>query len=82
MVFCSTVTHFLACNNLPQVQPFQLHALWHIFAGFGTYTLNLYWVLYRWDFLARRPELAGHWPLKFVLGRVDGLQEAGLAKVV
>ena len=46
MVFCSTVTHFLACNNLPQVQPFQLHALWHIFAGFGTYTLNLYWVLY------------------------------------
>lgn len=56
------------------VQPFQLHALWHLFAGFGTYTLNLYWVIHRWDHLQRKPQVAGPWAARYIVGTVKGMQ--------
>ena len=58
----------------PAVQPLQLHALWHLFAGFGTYTLNLYWVFQRWGYLQRKPEVCGPWAARYIVGSEAGMQ--------
>ena len=57
------------------VQPLQLHAAWHCFAGFGTYTLNLYWLNTRWSFLQRKPVVAGFTvPSPYIRGTVPGMK--------
>ena len=53
---------------------FQYHALWHLFAGFGTYTLNLYWVFQRWGYLQRKPEVCGPWAARYIVGSEAGMQ--------
>ena len=54
--------------------PGQLHAIWHLFAGFGTYTLNLYWIFQRWGYLQCKPAVAGPWAARYIVGSEAGMQ--------
>ena len=47
----------------------------HLFAGFGTYTLNLYWLNTRWNFLGRKPVVKGPFALQYIQGTAPGIEQ-------